>query len=143
MILQPAYPDSELAMIAIHRPVAPDGGWVGTWIPEEPESGTIVVQRIGGGPDLYDITDYPLFRVLYYGDTREEAMDLSREGERYVKAHSGRAIDLPGDPAHGVLIDSAGVDVNGTLEEDLDPDERRVVKNYILGLRRQYHLVEA
>jgi hypothetical protein len=137
-----AYPDAELVLIAVHRNVT-GVTYVGTWIPEEPEPGTIIVQRIGGGPDPEDQTDYPLFRVLYYGDTRQEAIDLSREGERWVKFYSGRAINRPGDPAHGVLIDSAGVDVNGTLDEDLDPDERRVVKNYLAGLRRQYHLVAA
>lgn len=138
--LEPAYPDAELVMMAIHRDVPPEGSYIGTWIPQDPEPNTIVVQRIGGGPDPYDVTDYPLFRVLYYGATRNAAMDLSRRGEQYVKAHSGRSIKRPGDPADGVLIDSAGVDINGTLDEDLDPDERRIAKNYILGLRRQFHL---
>lgn len=143
MILEPAYPDAELVMIAIHRFVVPEGSHVGTWIPSDPEPDTIVVQRIGGGPDAEDQTDYPLFRVLYYGETREDAMNLSREGERWVRAHRGRCIQRPGDPAHGVLIDLAGVDVNGTLDDDLDPDDRRVTKNYTLGLRRQYQLFVA
>lgn len=140
MILEPPYPDAELAMMAIHRFATVEGAWVGTWIPEDPESGTVVVQRIGGGPDAEDQTDYPLFRVLYYGDTRAEAMALSQAGEQYVKAHRGRCIKRPGDPADGVLIDFAAVDVNGTLDQDLDPDERRIAKNYTLGLRRQYQL---
>lgn len=138
--LEPAYPDAELVMMAIHRLALSEGAYVGTWIPEDPEPGTVVVQRIGGGPDPYDVTDYPLFRVLYYGATRNDAMALSRLGEQHVKAHSGRSIKRPGDPANGVLVDSAAVDINGTLDEDLDPDERRVAKNYILGLRRQYQL---
>lgn len=139
MTLPLAYPDGELVMMAIHGPA--DNELIGTWIPDEPPKGTVVIQRIGGGPDPQDLTDYGLYRVLYYGDTRQEAMDLSRDGERLVMAHRGRCIRRPGHPANDTLIDDVAVDVNGTLDQDLDPDERRIVKNYIMGLRRQYHLV--
>ena len=142
MTLPLAYPDAEKVMMAIHghRPGDPEN-MVSTWIPADPEPGQVVVQRIGGGPDAEDQTDYPIFRVLYYGETRDGAMDLSRLGEQRVMAHKGRCIRAPGHPADGVLVDYASVEVNGTMNEDLDPDDRRVTKNYSIGLRRQFHLV--
>lgn len=142
MTLPLAYPDAELVMMAIHGH-EPGNDTVGTFIQNDPEPGDIVVQRIGGGPDAEDQTDYPLFRVLYYGETRADAMQLSRDGERLVMAHKGRCIRRPGHPMDGILVDYATIEVNGTMDPDLDPDDRRVVKNYSLGLRRQYHLAEA
>lgn len=139
MTLPLSYPDAELVMMAIHAPL----GSVAAWIPPDPEPGLIVVQRMGGGPDAEDQTDYPQMRVMYYGATRQEAMTLSRDGERLVMAHKGRCVRSPGQPADGVLVDTAGIDVNGTLDQDLDPDDRRVTKNYFLGLRRQFHLADA
>lgn len=142
MTLPLAYPDAELVVMAIHGH-EPGNDSVGTWIPEDPQDGDIVVQRIGGGPDAEDQTDYALLRVLYYGGTRNEAMTHSREGESLMMAHRGRCIRRPEHPADGILVDYVAIEVNGTVDQDLDPDDRRITKNYTVGLRRQYQLVEA
>jgi hypothetical protein len=41
-----------------------------------------------------------------------------------------------------MYVDWATLDVGGSMDPDLDPDDRRVTVNYSIGMRRQYHLLE-
>lgn len=124
-----AYPDAELVLMDILESVWPDK--VVTWLPQNAANGTIWIQRIGGGPDEADITDYPQMRVATYHDSRQTAWNLARDVERVITGYHGRR--TPG----GWMVDFAKLAVGGVLDPDLDPDDRRVVKNYDLGLRRQ------
>lgn len=146
MILQPAYPDREQVVLDILS-VLVDGQNVpipgGTWLPPDFSVPRYQVQRIGGGADEWGITDYGLMRVSYYGATRNEAWQLSQAGEQVILAHHQRGIDRPGKYADGMVVDWATLDVGGSMDPDLDPDDRRVTVNYTLGMRRQFHLLEA
>lgn len=133
------YPDVEQAVMDILLPLGP----VVSWLPPEFEPPLQHVQRIGGGPDVIDVTDYALIRVSFYGETRNAAWALAGLGEQMILSHRGREVNRPGRPTHGMQIDSADLDVGGTLDPDLDPDDRRVTKNFVVGMRRQYHLVGA
>lgn len=124
-----AYPDAELVLMDILESVWP--GMVVTWLPENAPDGTIWIQRIGGGPDDSDITDYPTMRVATYGATRTAAWNLARDVERLITRYHGRRT-----PA-GWQVDYARLAVGGVLDPDLNPDDRRVIKNYDLGFRRQ------
>lgn len=123
----------------LHRPL----GAVVSWLPPDPAMPIIWVQRIGGGPDEWDCTDYALIRVHYYSEKRDDAMNLAAEGERIMLGHRGRSVDRPGTKSHGLLIDYVSLDVGAAVDPDLEPDERRVTKNYTTGCRRQYHLAGA
>lgn len=130
------YPDSEQVLKDLLTSLARTV----TWLPPEFEAPIIHVQRIGGGPDEWDITDYPLMRLAFYGDTRNEAWSLAGQGEALILSYRGKTVSLPGAPSDGVIIDYATLDVGGMLDPDLDPDDRRVIKNFTIGMRRQYHL---
>lgn len=133
------YPDTEQVLMDLLRPV----GHTVTWLPPKFAAPIIHIQRIGGGPDDWDITDYALIRLAFYGDSRNEAWTLAAQGEALLISYRGRTVDRPGTPSDGVIIDFVALDVGGMLDPDLDPDDRRVIKNFTVGCRRQYHLVGA
>lgn len=144
MILPPPYPDREQAVLDILSVMvdANDVPILGvTRLPPDWEPPLYWVQRIGGGADEWDLTDYALMRVSYYGATRDAAWDLSRAGESLILGHHKREIDRPGTKSHQMLVDHATLDVGGSMDPDLDPDDRRVTVNYIVGMRRQHHLI--
>jgi hypothetical protein len=136
----PPYPDAEQVGMDLHRHLAP----VVSWLPPDPQMPIIWVQRIGGGPDEWDQTDYAMVRVHYYHETRNQAMNLAKAGESVVLGMKGKTVhhDVP-TTSEGVLIDYSSLDVGPISDPDLEPDERRVSKTYTLGMRRQYHLLEA
>lgn len=138
MTLPLAYPDAEQVAMDLLSPI----GLATTWIPPDPTPPLVVVQRIGGGTDEWDMTDYPLLRILFYGGSRDEAWNLSREGEKMLLGSKKKTVDRPGTASDGVLIDDVSLLVGGLLDPDLDPDDRRVTTNYVLAMRRQYHLQE-
>lgn len=131
----PPYPDAEAVLWTLLESIAPTY----TWLPQGWEPDVIQVQRIGGAPDLADVTDYPMMRVSYYGGNRNRSWQMAREGESLILGNRGRGIVV--EDVGMVIMDSADIEVGGALEPDLDPDERRVTVNYVLGFRRQYHLV--
>lgn len=141
IVLPAAYPDREqvvldvLSVLSIGDPPVPVQGV--TWLPPDFTAPLYQVQRIGGGADEWDLTDYALIRVSYYGNTRNEAWALSQAGEQIILGHHKRGIDRPGRYADGMLIDWATLDVGGSMDPDLDPDDRRVTVNYTVGMRRQ------
>jgi hypothetical protein len=139
MTLPLAYPDAERVLLAILEPLLPNK--VDTWLPTPLNPPFIQVNRSGGGPDDVDITDYPLMRVRFYGGDRNGAWDLAADGERTIMGAKGHFVDVPGIGL--VFIDYAVIVVGGTQDVDLDPDDRRVTKDFMLGMRRQYHLVTA
>jgi hypothetical protein len=144
VILQPPYPDREQVLLDILSVLvdANDVPILGvTRLPPDFEPPLYQVQRIGGGPDAWDITDYALMRVSYYGDTRNEAWALSQAGEQVILGHRGRTVERSGFPSDGMIIDYADLDVGGSMDPDLDPDDRRVTVNYTVGMRRQHHLL--
>lgn len=128
-----AYPDQELVYLDMLEPYFGIGRVV-TYLPQNAENGTIWVQRIGGGADEGDTTDYALMRVSVYHDTRNEAQKLANDIQRVILGHRGRVTPS------GYLIDFAALDVGNAIDPDLDPDDRRVTTNYTTGMRRQHHL---
>jgi hypothetical protein len=128
------YPIAEDVLIDLLEPIWGIGKVV-TYFPENAPDGTIWVQRIGGGADEGDVTDYPLMRVSCYHDTRNLAIKLANDVQRVILGHRNRATPS------GFVIDYASLDVGGSIDPDLDPDDRRVTANYTLGFRRQHHLV--
>jgi hypothetical protein len=80
-------------------------------------------------------------RVRFYGGDRNGAWDLAADGERTIMGAKGHFVDVPGIGL--VFIDYAVIVVGGTQDVDLDPDDRRVTKDFMLGMRRQYHLATA
>lgn len=138
MTIPPPFPDAEQVVIDILDPVLAPAG---TWLDPDFEVPRIQVNRIGGGPDEWGITDYPQIRIRWYDETRNKAWDLAQAGQMLLLAHAQKAVDRPGKSSHGILVDYVELDVGGTEEPDLDPDDRRVTTNWTLGLRRQYHLV--
>jgi hypothetical protein len=146
MNLLPPYPDREQVLLDILSVLVDENDVpiLGvTWLPPDFEPPIYQVQRIGGGADEWGVTDYGLMRVSYYGATRNEAWQLSQAGESVVLSHHQRGIDRPGRYSDGMLVDWATLDVGGSMDPDLDPDDRRVTVNYTLGMRRQFHLLEA
>jgi hypothetical protein len=133
------YPDAERVVLAILEPVLPDK--VDTWLPTPFQPPFIQVNRTGGGPDNSDVTDYPLMRVRFYGGDRSGAWDLAADGEKAMMSAQGRYISVPG--IGSVLVDYVTIALGGTQDQDVDPDNRRVTKDFMLGLRRQYHLQPA
>lgn len=127
-----AYPDAELVLMALLEARHPEAT-VDTWAEGDVDAPFIHIMRIGGSPDQYDVTDYPLMRVACYGNTRKEAWDLSRAVEVSILGSRHRNIETEGGP---VLVDYAAIEVGGTQEPDEEPDDRRIVVNYVLGWRR-------
>jgi hypothetical protein len=145
VILQPPYPDREQVLLDVLSVLvdAEDVPILGvTRLPPDFEPPLYKVQRIGGGPDPWDNTDYALMRIDWYGETRDAAWQLSQAGEQVLLAHRGRTVERPGLPSDGMLIDYVELDVGGVMDPDLDPDDRRIIVNYSVGMRRQYHLLE-
>lgn len=136
MSLPLAFPDQEQVLLDLLSTLGP----AVTWLPPK-YSRIIWVQRVGGGPDPWDITDYGLIRVSTFDEKRNDSMALSAECERLIMSYrQGGVIVRPGKKSDGMLLDSAGIDTGPSVDPDLDPDERRVTKNFVLGMRRQYHL---
>lgn len=138
------FPDAELVLISLHRLVLGDmpeyaGMKVGTWLPAGFTPPFVQVNRIGGAPDPSMITDYPIMRCAYYMPTRNESWQMAAAGEAALLAFEHRNIPVPG--VGDVLLDSLGIVVGGQMLPDIAPDDRRVVKDYILGFRRQWQLV--
>ena len=135
MTVTVAYPDAELVLMALLEAKHPEAT-VDTWVSEgDVDAPFIHVMRIGGSPDTGDVTDYPLMRVACYGNTRQDAWNLSRAVEVDILGHRHRNIVVP--DLGPVLLDAAEIMVGGNLTPDLAPDDRRVVVDYILGFRRQ------
>lgn len=126
--LPAAYPDAENELMSLLDLL---GVPTVTWLPEGWDPPIIQVQRIGGAPDAGDVTDYPLMRVSYYGPDRTAAWNMAQDGTRLVLGYKYR--NLPS----GTLLDYSEITVGGSLDPDLDPDDRRVTVNYTLGFRRQ------
>lgn len=136
-VTQP-YPDAELVLMALLEARHPDAT-VDTWVEGDVPAPYIHVTRIGGAPDAADVTDYPLMRVACYGATRKEAWDLSRAVEVSILGNRHRNIQTENGP---VLVDEAAIVVGGILEPDLEPDDRRIVVNYVLGWRRHRYAAQ-
>lgn len=138
------FPDAELVMISLHELVLGampeyEGMTVDTWLQPNFTPPYVQINRIGGSPGADMITDYPIMRCAYYMPTRNESWQMAAAGEAALLAYEHRNIPVPG--VGDVLLDSLGIVIGGQMLPDLDPDDRRVVKDYVLGFRRQYHLV--
>lgn len=131
------YPDAELVLIALLEQALPEAT-VDTFMNSGWEPPLALVNRIGGAPDVADITDYPIMRVAFYGDTRNVSWNLAARGEGAIMLSRHHFIDVP--DVGPVLLDFARIEIGGQMLPDLDPDDRRVVKDFTLGFRRQYHL---
>lgn len=143
-VVSVAYPDAELVTMAIHKLLvaANPGLKIVTFLPANWVPPLVQINRIGGAPDVRDVTDYPLVRCAYYGVDRMGAWNLAAQGEGVMIGMRHRAVEVP---AYGVgaeiLIDSVDIAVGGQQLPDVNPDDRRVVKDFLLGLRRPHHLV--
>ena len=136
------YADAEIVGLALMDLLVPStpGLTTGTFLRSGWTPPFIQVNRIGGAPDVSDITDYPILRLAVYGADRMKAWDLSAKAEGMVIGHRGRNVYVP-EYGSEILIDSADIVVGGQQLPDVDPDDRRVVKDVILGMRRPYYLV--
>lgn len=140
-IIQAIYPDAELVCLAIVDLLkAENGGPVenlttGTFLWDDWSPPLIQVNRIGGAPDVSDITDYPLLRLAMYGEDRMAAWNLAGQVEGLLIGMRHRAVYVPEYGAN-VLLDSVDIAVGGQQLPDTDPDDRRVVKDLVIGFRR-------
>lgn len=139
-MLPMAYPDAELVVIALTTPVQRTVTSIPAEYDPERDGDLIQVARVGGAPDEDDVTDYPLIQVTCWASTRTGAWALSNRVQPVVLGAAGTAVDRPGDPADGVLIDDAEIAAGNQQLPDLDPDDRKVATTYRLAFRRQYHL---
>jgi hypothetical protein len=133
-----AYPDAELVTLSILDPL---DGEAGTWLESGFTPPYTQVNRIGGAPDNSDITDFALMRVAHYGTDRMNAWQLAAQGEALMIGARYHAIPVPeyGEDAT-ILVDSVDIIVGGQQLPDVAPDDRRVVKDYLVGLRRAWRL---
>jgi hypothetical protein len=130
------YPDAELVALALLEPLP---GSVVTFLPPNFQPPITQVNRIGGAPDNSDVTDFPILRIACYGTNRMQAWSMAAQAEALILGNRCRAIYVP-EYGGDILIDSADIVVGGQLLPDIDPDDRRVVKDIIVGLRRPYGL---
>lgn len=93
----------------------------------------IAVQRVGGGPDQDDETDYPVIQVACYAPTYLAAAELQSEVQVVIKSWPLTEVG-----PNKILVDEAEILVGEQEVPDVYPDERRVVATYRLGLRRQF-----
>jgi hypothetical protein len=145
-IIQAIYPDAELICLAVVGLLdGTNGGPVEdltttTFLWDDWSPPLIQVNRIGGAPDNMDVTDYPIMRIAAYGENRMAAWNLAGLAEGLMIGMRGRSVHVPEyDTDAGetwVLIDSVDIAVGGQQLPDVDPDDRRVVKDYVLGMRR-------
>lgn len=92
------------------------------------------VRRVGGGPED-GITDIALVQIHSYGATRDAAWDLAAVAEHYMLEAGGRNVyDLPRFGT--VLVDWTDLAVGGSEVPELDPDDRRVTKDYAIACRK-------
>jgi hypothetical protein len=142
-----AYPDAELVTMAVHDVIrtSPEGLptlVVDTFLRSGWTPPLVMVNRIGGSPDQWDVTDYAIVRCAYYGAKRMDAWDLAARGEATMVSYRGRSVSVPeyGEDAM-ILIDSVDIAVGGQQLLDEAPEDRRVVKDFVIGLRRAYYLL--
>lgn len=131
-----AYPDAELVTLAILEDLQ---GEKDTFLRSGWNPPLTQVNRIGGAPDNSDITDFAIMRLAHYGATRMDAWNLASQGEALMIGHRCRNVYVPEYDGE-ILVDSVDIIIGGQQLPDIDPDDRRVVKDYIIGLRRPYHL---
>lgn len=136
-----AYPDAELVTLSILDPL--DGN-AGTWLPSGFTPPYTQINRIGGAPDNSDITDFAIVRVAHYGANRMGAWQLAAQGEALMigARHHEISVPLMGEGV-AILVDSVDIVIGGQQLPDVAPDDRRVVKDYIIGLRRPWRLATA
>lgn len=141
--LAPAYPDAELFLLSLYDAFLPTllevaptmrAERIDTWLPAQFDPPYLRVQRTGGSPDAYDVTDYPVLTVATYGTTRMAAWNMARVVEQVTLGVKYRSIDVEG--VGPVLCDSVVVLSGGEQLPDLDPDDRRVDQTFQLGFRR-------
>lgn len=128
------YPDAELVFLDLLGSVASTV----TMLPPGFDAPIIQINRVGGAPDPLDITDYAIMRIAYYGVNRPVSWAMAAQGEALIIGHRGRAIQVT--DVGPVIMDSVDILVGGQMLPDLDPDDRRVVKDYVAGFRRPWHL---
>lgn len=133
------YADAELVTLAILDPL---DGPIGTFLPSGFTPPYTQVNRIGGAPDNSDITDFAIMRLAFYGANRMAAWDMAAQGEALMMARRGRVIFVP-EYDGNICIDTVDIVVGGQQLPDVAPDDRRVVKDIVLGMRRPWHLAPA
>lgn len=109
------YPDAEAVVMTLLEPRA----LTVTSLPPGFDPPIILVERVGGAPDLENYSDYPQVQVTTYGVNRPEAWAIAALCQ----------VDILASPltvVAGVLIEDATIRVGGEQQPDLDPDDRRV-----------------
>jgi hypothetical protein len=90
-----------------------------------------VVRRIGGTPDVEDITDHPIMMLASYAESYKTAVALS-------DAAMVRILSSGATLVNGVLVDTADIYVGEQEVPDEYADERRIVETYEFSWRRQF-----
>jgi len=127
------YPDAELVMMDLLKPVAAPGTTV-THTDENLVPPYILVQRIGGPDD--GVTDHAIIQISTFGSTRPQAWSLYRDVQQVILAACGTAVS--GDFVTDVLIDYTETISSGKQIPYPNPDIRFIVAEYRVDLRRPF-----
>lgn len=132
------FPDANKVAQSLLSPIAPTV----LRIPNDFDPPLIVVKRIGGQPDVEDLTDYPIVLVAVYGEDYLAAQDLMSQVQVKILTSPLTAVsiyDTDNNITGQVLIDSAGIHVGEAELPDVFPDDRRITSTYQFGWRRPFH----
>ena len=122
------FPDVELVMLDLLRPVAPTVTATDANIVPP----VVVVQRVGGTDD--GVTDRPIVQVTCLAATRQAAWAMARQVQQVVLAAGGTAVS--GTYVTNVFIDSTRTVTPPDQLPDRNVNLRPVSAQYRLGLRR-------
>jgi len=124
-----AYPNARIVVMDLLEGIAT----VRASVPPnfDPATELIVVRRVGGAPDIDDVTDRAIVQVACYAPTYPAASDLADQVQE-------RILSSPATEVNGVLVDEARIFVGEQEVPDVYPDDRRIVSTYQLGWRRQF-----
>jgi hypothetical protein len=126
------YPDANLTVKALLADLATTA----LTVPNDFAPPLIVVKRVGGQPDIEDITDFPIMLIAVYGADYPSAQALMSQVQTRILTSPATLITLP--DSSKVLVDSAGIHVGEAEVPDVYPDDRRITSTYQFGWRRQF-----
>lgn len=132
-VLEIPYPDAELVLMDLLKPVAAPGTTV-THTDQNVTVPCILIQRTGGPDD--GVTDHAIIQVNTYGATRALAWQLYRDVQQVILAACGTIVS--GDFVTNVLIDYTETISSGKQVPYINPDIRFIVAEYRVDLRRPF-----
>jgi hypothetical protein len=131
------FPDANATVKALLADLAPTR----LSVPQDFQPPLIVVKRIGGQPDVEDVTDFPIMLVAVYGASYPAAQALMGQVQTRILSAPATLVSIlddNGDVTGTVLVDSTGIHVGEAEVPDVYPDDRRITSTYQFGWRRQF-----